>query len=62
MPAVSGGRCRTWKCTFAFSRHVRPIMLLIGAIVGGMVTFAGVALKEHFYPSSSAAACSPPKP
>jgi hypothetical protein len=38
------------------------IMLLIGAIVGGMVTFAGVALKEHFYPSSSAAACSPPKP
>ena len=30
------------------------IMLLMGAVVGGFVTFAGVMVKEHFYPSTPA--------
>ncbi|MVT66875.1 hypothetical protein GPL21_17385 [Bradyrhizobium pachyrhizi] len=29
------------------------VMLLIGALIGGMVTFGGVVLKEHFYPSAT---------
>jgi hypothetical protein len=30
------------------------LMLLIGAIVGGLMTFAGVVVKEKFYPSAPA--------
>ncbi|WP_029585113.1 hypothetical protein [Bradyrhizobium sp. URHD0069] len=29
------------------------MLLLIGAIVGGLITFAGVVAKEHFYPSAT---------
>jgi hypothetical protein len=28
------------------------IILLIGAVVGGLITFAGVVVKERFYPST----------
>jgi hypothetical protein len=30
------------------------IMLLLGAVLGGIVTFAGIMAKEHFYPSGTA--------
>jgi hypothetical protein len=28
------------------------LLLLIGAVMGGLVTFAGIVAKEHFYPSA----------
>ena len=30
------------------------LILLIGAVVGGLITFAGVVVKERFYPSAPA--------
>jgi hypothetical protein len=35
------------------------LLLLIGAIIGGCVTFAGVVVKEHFYPSTTSCASKP---
>jgi hypothetical protein len=53
-----------WSAVIRLQRRaeVRPflarnkdqlLLLLIGAIIGGCVTFASVVLKEHFYPSTT---------
>lgn len=45
--------------TFVERNKDQLIILLIGALIGGAVTFGGVVLKERFYPSATVAQ---PKP
>lgn len=37
------------------------IMLLVGAVIGGFATFAGVMVKEHFYPTTPVINVNAPK-
>ncbi|MBR0965043.1 hypothetical protein JQ554_14015 [Bradyrhizobium diazoefficiens] len=45
---------RSERRSFFERNQDQLIMLLVGALVGGLVTFAGVMVKEHFYPSTPA--------
>jgi len=45
---------RSDRRSFLERNQDQLIMLLAGALLGGLVTFAGVMVKEHFYPSTPA--------
>jgi hypothetical protein len=38
----------------SFFKRNQDQLMLLGAVLGGIVTFAGVMAKEHFYPSGTA--------
>ena len=44
---------RSERHPFFIRNQDQLIMMFVAALVGGCVTFAGVALKEHFYPLST---------
>ena len=49
---MAGFNLRNAQRPFLERNKDQLLLLLIGGIVGGLITFAGVVAKERFYPSA----------